>query len=331
MRLPIGRQHHLSVLPMAMAGERTRSKLALIGLACGALGACGALALGPAARAQSASQGTSQPDAWAQIVPREAAQADDSSDPAVTASVDPSAAQVDPDWSEAGKFPELPNKTLRAAGPRAKQPDGPAWSRNSRDNGTSAIAVKSAASPFLDARVGANFDVAKTPAATMADSLSDKMRLGDTSSNSTGTAWASIAGPGVPHVWDKTAVDVSMDSATDQGKVGTTLSRSVPLADNAYSVTLQNVYRLTQPAPTPLTGVPEVRSIEVERSAKFSVNNTGTSLVAGQTISSNVEKWLGKVGAEQKLFGDVTVNGTVSETAHGPVNKALTAGFRKSW
>src|SRR5437763_9769974 len=112
MRLPIGRQHHLSVLPMTMSGDRTRSKLALIGVACGALGACGALALGTSASAQSANQGTSQPDAWAQIVPRETPQADEDADPAVTATVDPSAAQVDPDWSEVGKFPDLPNKTL---------------------------------------------------------------------------------------------------------------------------------------------------------------------------------------------------------------------------
>ena len=151
----------------------------------------------------------------------------------------------------------------------------------------------------------------------MADSLSDKMLSGDTPKNSSGTAWASMTGPGVPHVWDKTAVDVSMDSGTDQGKVGTTLSRSVPLADNAYSVTLQNAYRLTQPAPTPLTSSSsqESRTLEIERSARFSVNQTGTSLVAGQTLSSTDDKWLGKVGAEQKLFGDVTVTGTVNETA----------------
>jgi hypothetical protein len=297
----------------------------LIGLA------CGVLMLGSTAQAQTANQGTSQSDAWAQIVPREAAPTDDAADPAVTVTADPSATQTELDWRELGKSPEPPNKTLRAAGPRARQPDGPAWSRNDHANGTSAIGIKSEASPVLDARVGANFDVARTPAATMADGLSDKMRMGDTPTNSTGTAWASMTGPGVPHIWDKTAVDLSMDSGSDQGKLGTTLSRSVPLADNAYSVTLQNAYRLTQPAPTPLTGAQETRTLEIERSAKLSVNNTGTSLVAGQTISTTDDKWLGKVGAEQKLFGDVTVNGTVSETARGPVNKALTAGFKKSW
>ena len=310
-----------------MTGDRPRSRLALIAFACGAL----ALGAGSTAPAQDIKPADAPTDAWATIVPREAQDADQTTDPAVAATADTSAMPAEPDWSELGKVPEAPNKTLRAAGPRAKQPDSSAWSRNDNGNGTSAVAVKRDVSPFLDTRVGANLNVVKPPAATMADNLSDKMLSGETPNSSTGAAWASMTGPGVPHLWDKTAVDVSMDSGTDQGKVGTTLSRSVPLADNAYSVTLQNAYRLTQPAPAPLTGSQENRTLEIERSAKFNVNQTGTSLIAGQTLSSADDKWLGKVGAEQKLLGDVTVTGTVNETPHGPVSKALTAGFKKSW
>jgi hypothetical protein len=312
-----------------MTGDRPRSRLALIAFACGAL----TLGAGSTAPAQDIKPADTPTDAWATIVPREAQDADLTTDPAVAATAATSAMPAEPDWSELGKIPEAPNKTLRAAGPRAKQPGGSAWSRNDNGNGTSAVAVKRDVSPFLDTRVGANLNLAKPPAATMADSLSDKMLSGDTPKSSSGTAWASMTGPGVPHVWDKTAVDVSMDSSTDQSKVGTTLSRSVPLADNAYSVTLQNAYHLTQPAPAPLTGSSsqENRTLEIERSARFSVNQTGTSLIAGQTLSSTDDKWLGKVGAEQKLLGDVTVTGTVNETPHGPVSKALTAGFKKSW
>jgi hypothetical protein len=312
---------------MEMTGDHPRSRLALIGFACGAL----ALGASSAIRAQDAKPADKPTDAWAQIVAREAPETEAAADPAVTATADPSATQAEPDWSELGKPPDAPSKTLRTAGPRAKRPDGSAWSRNDNGNGTSVVAVK--VSPFLDTRVGANLNLVKAPAATLADSLSDKMLSGDAPKSSSGTAWASMTGPGVPHVWDKTAVDVSMDSGTDQGRVGTTLSRSVPLADNAYSVTLQNAYRLTQPAPTPLasSSSQESRTLEIERSAKFSANQTGTSLVAGQTLSSADDKWLGKVGAEQKFFGDVTVTGSVNETVHGPVNKSLTAGFKKSW
>jgi len=317
---------------MRPTGDQPRFRFALIAFACGAL----ALGVSAPARAQDAKP-TDQlqdppQDPWAQIVPREAQETDDNSDP-VTATADPSATQAEPDWSALGNFPEVPNKALRATGPRAKQPDGSSWSRNDSGNGTSEVAIKSEASPFLDARVGANLNVVKPPASTLADSLSDKMLSGDTPRNSSGTAWASMIGPGVPHIWDKTAVDLSMDSGTDQSKLGTTLSRSLPLADNAYLLTLQNAYRLTEPAPVPLTGSnsQESRTLEIERSARLSVNHTGTSLLAGQTLSSSDDKWLGKVGAQQSLFGDVTVTGTVSETPHGPVNKSLTAGFKKSW
>ena len=214
---------------------------------------------------------------------------------------------------------------------RANQSDAAAWSRNDNGNGTSSVVIKSQVSPFLDTHVGANMNLAKAPAATMADSLSDKMLSGETPKSSTATAWATMTAPGIPRIWDNTAVDVSMDSGTDQGKLGTTLSRSVPIAGDAYSLILQNSYRLSQPAPMPLASSQENRTLEIERSAKFSVKQTGTSLVAGQTLSSADDKWLGKVGAEQKLLGDVTVTGSVSETLHGPANKSLSAGFKKSW
>ena len=315
---------------MSMTGDRSRSGLVKIGCACGVL----ALGASSTVYAQDTKPADAPVDAWAQIVPREAPQAEDATtDPAVTATADPSAAPSEPDWSELGRLPDAPGKTLRAGGPRARPAGGSAWSRNDNDNGTSAVMVKRDVSPFLDTRVGATLNVIKAPATTMADSLSNKMLSGEAPKSSSGSAWASMTGPGVPHVWDRTAVDVSMDSGNDQGKVGTTLSRSLPLADDAYSLTLQNAYRLTQPAPAPLTGsnAQEGRTLEIERSARFSANQTGTSLVAGQTLSSTDDKWLGKVGAEQKFLGDVTVTGTVNETLHGPASKSLTAGFKKSW
>ena len=37
--------------------------------------------------------------------------------------------------------------------------------------------------------------------------------------------------------------------------------------------------------------------------------------MAGQTLSTTDDKWLRKVGAEQKLFDGVTISGSVGETA----------------
>jgi hypothetical protein len=74
-----------------------------------------------------------------------------------------------------------------------------------------------------------------------------------------------------------------------------------------------------------------VRNYQTEQSAKLSITDTGTSFIAGQTLSSTDDKWLRKIGAEQKLFGDVSISGSIGETAQGASNKSLTAGFRHSW
>ena len=73
------------------------------------------------------------------------------------------------------------------------------------------------------------------------------------------------------------------------------------------------------------------RNYEVDRSAKLSIADTGTSLIAGQTLSSADDKWLGKIGAEQKLFDGVSISGSIGETAQGTTNKSLSAGFKRSW
>ena len=69
----------------------------------------------------------------------------------------------------------------------------------------------------------------------------------------------------------------------------------------------------------------------MDQSAKLSIADTGTSFIAGQTLSSSDERWLRKIGAEQKLFGGVSVSGSIGETPQGAPNKSISAGFKKSW
>ena len=106
----------------------------------------------------------------------------------------------------------------------------------------------------------------------------------------------------------------------------------MPLNDT-YSLTLQNGYHVIQHGIVPVPGIIShpSRSYETDQSAKLSITDTGTSLLAGQTLTSTEDKWLRKFGAEQKLFDGVTVSGSIGETSTGATNKSISAGFKKSW
>jgi hypothetical protein len=141
-----------------------------------------------------------------------------------------------------------------------------------------------------------------------------------------------MTAPGVGSIWDKTAVEARVDPGQENSKLGTSLSKSLPLGDQ-YSLTLQNGYNVTQQGILPVPGVVArpTRSYETEQSARLSIADTGTSLIAGQTLSSTDDKWLRKIGAEQKLFDGVSISGSIGETPLGTTNKSLTAGFKRSW
>ncbi|MDB5577481.1 MAG: hypothetical protein JWR80_2657 [Bradyrhizobium sp.] len=204
------------------------------------------------------------------------------------------------------------------------------WSAKDKPS-SSAVSVKQALSPFWDTKVGADMTVARPPQ-TMSEILSEKAANGGNLARDSGSAWAAITAPGVGSVWDKTSVEARLDPGQDQSKLGTSLSKSLPLGDQ-YSLTLQNGYNVIQQGTVAIPGVAghPSRNYEVDRSAKLSITDSGTSLIAGQWLSSTDDKWLGKIGAEQKLFGGVTISGSIGETAQGTANKSLSAGFKRSW
>jgi hypothetical protein len=207
------------------------------------------------------------------------------------------------------------------------------WSSQDKPNGSAAVSVKQPLSPFWDARVGADMTVVHQPQTlTSADLVRQKFSIDSQPSQSSGSAWAAITAPGVASIWDKTAIEARLDPSQEQSKLGTSLSKSLPLSEQ-YSLTLQNGYNVIQQgiAPVPGIGSHATRNYEVDRSAKLSIADTGTSLIAGQSLSSTDDKWLRKIGAEQKLFGGVSISGSISETPFGTSNKSISAGFKQSW
>ena len=206
------------------------------------------------------------------------------------------------------------------------------WSSSQKANGASGVSVKQSVSPFLDTRIGADMTVARQGTLTTSELLSEKLANGGSLPQSSGSAWAAITAPGLASIWDKTAVEARVDPAQEQSKLGTSLSKSVPLSEQ-YSLTLENGYNLIQQGLVPVPGIVShpARSYETGQSAKLSITDTGTSFMAGQTLSTSDDKWLRKIGAEQKLFDGVTISGSVGETPSGAANKSISAGFKRSW
>lgn len=268
------------------------------------------------------------PTATAPDEETEAAETADVNDPDVLKGID-----VDKlDWGQLAIDAGTLNDTI-AAKKRAKAAtnNGMNWSTNANSNGSSAVTVKQSVSSFWDARIGADMTVAKEPT-TMSELLAQKAANGGNLPQSSGSAWAAATAPGAGLVWDKTAVEARVDPGAEQSKLGASLTKSLPLS-NDTSLTLQNGYSVNQQGTTALPGVGGhiTRNYETDQSAKVTITDTGTSIIAGQTMSTTDDKWLRKFGAEQKLFDNVTVSGSVGETSQGAINKSLTAGFKKSW
>jgi hypothetical protein len=79
-------------------------------------------------------------------------------------------------------------------------------------------------------RIGIDQRPASIPAAELQP---EQLVAGAIPDRTTGVAWANVMAPGPqsPLGWDQTSIDTRLDPAQEQGKLGTTLSRSVPLGD----------------------------------------------------------------------------------------------------
>jgi len=270
---------------------------------------------------------------WRQIAPP---QDDDDDKP------EEQAADADPmkdvdvtklDWSQLAidetTFLDRPEAAARrkAAADKAAGLD---WSNQNKGSAAAGVSVKQSVSPFWDARIGADMTVTRQPT-TMSELLAEKAENGGSVPQSGGSAWAAVTAPGAGAIWDKTAIEARVDPGSDQSRLGTTITKAVPI--DHYNLTLQNGYNVTQQGMMPIPGAaPRTsRSFDTEQSAKLSVGDTGTSVTAGQTLSSSDDKWLRKLGAEQKLTDGLTVSGAIGETAQGGTSKSISAGFKRSW
>jgi hypothetical protein len=238
----------------------------------------------------------------------------------------------DIDWSQLD--PALAGNARAPADPKARRAPGDgaasSWSAQDKSNGAAALSVKQSMIPFWDTRVGADLTVARQQPSSAAEALQQKITTGE--QQSSGAAWAAMTAPGVGSIWDRTAIEARVDPSEVQSRLGTSLSKSMPFGEQT-SLTLQNGGSVTQQGIAAIPGITghQARNTTMDQSARLNIADTGTSLIAGQTLSSTDDKWLRKIGAEQKLFGGVSVSGSIGETLQGMANKSISAGFKRSW
>jgi hypothetical protein len=224
---------------------------------------------------------------------------------------------------------------------------------NRKDNkdGSSQVTVGTSIPTNWQTKVGVDLGLAPTP--SLQPAQVENLQVGSIiQDGSSGAAWANLTAPGpVPLAWDKTSVDARVDPLHEQSRLGTTLSRTVPI-DKNMSMTLQNGYAVTQsltntpvqqpfdpfaiPAPRPSPGagnvMPAPQIWSNEDAVRLNLSSTGTTLSVGAKVQSTDEHWLRSLSAEQKLFdGPISVTGALTETPTGDISKSIMAGFKQAW
>lgn len=209
-------------------------------------------------------------------------------------------------------------------------------SRTDRPDGSGTIVVKKPLASEWDANVGADLGYA----ADMPYGHDPKNPLGVTRNKRGGAAWASV---GLPNF---ATVDARVDPNNEQGRVGTTFKRSLPVGDK-FSVSVQSRYSVTeslgQPqaaasdiplrvtTPSEPTAAPAPRVWGNENFAKFSILPTGTTLGAGLNSTSTDPVTHNTLSAEQKIYGPLGVTTAVTDVGRVNENKSVTARFKLTW
>jgi hypothetical protein len=91
------------------------------------------------------------------------------------------------------------------------------------------------------------------------------------------------------------------------------------------------------PADLPLMTLPQPGVLAApqvfgnEKSVKFNILPTGTTLGAGVATASNDPVTHNTLSAEQKLYGPLQVTTAVTDVGQTTTNKSITAGFKLNW
>lgn len=244
---------------------------------------------------------------------------------------EPDDSQIDWDALNArDPWQQSPMRRLRSS---SRQTNSTTWSRDDRSNGSAGLSIRQSLFPAWNANAGVDMDVARLSApVTSPATLPDRLQSDRQLVNSSAAAWMTAKVSGVSFLWDQTSLEVRTNPLQET-RFGTSMSKALPIWGDQFLLTLQHSYFITQHGSlTGLGGASDYgRNLDVHQSARLKVTDTGMTLLAGQSRSTADNRWLGRIGAEQQLFGGISVTGSISQTPDGGSNSAISAGFRRRW
>jgi hypothetical protein len=197
------------------------------------------------------------------------------------------------------------------------------WNKTVNGDGSATYSVTRPLATPWDARVGADINTAPSPAPY------EPRQLPKTTDTGSGSAWANIAVP------DVATVEVRAEPANDYDKVGTKLERSLPLGQT-LSVTMQGSVGFTEMRAPTVTqaasnALPSARQFDTDKSVRLNILPTGTTLLAGSSTATGDPVTHRRLSAAQKIYGPLSITGSVSDVGQPTSSASVTAGLNFSW
>jgi hypothetical protein len=217
--------------------------------------------------------------------------------------------------------------------------------RTDKPDGSAALTIGRRLPTEWETKVGTDVSLG-APAGT---AVSDDLLRGGATDRSSGAIWGNVTMPGLaPLGFDKTSLEARLDAGKDEGKLGATLSRSVPLNPD-LSLTWQNSYSVRQSlangtSVTPATtlGIPLNASTStalpglapawaMDETIRLNADRPGTTFSAGAGSSTADAQWHNKLSVEQTLLGPLKLTASVEDAGTAAAKKSITAGFKRVW
>ena len=134
----------------------------------------------------------------------------------------------------------------------------------------------------------------------------------------------------------------------DEGKLGATLSRSVPLGAGSVGDAAEQLFGrgsrcadrghrlptlplMSNPLPSALEPHGPAPAWAADQSRSLRHRPSGTALSAGGGIVGSDEQWHNKLSVEQTLVGPLKVTTSVEDAGTADSKKSITAGFKRVW